>query len=97
MEVAEGETYSRDAFESYFFAADVIIGVLVGEESGDGSDADRGQDGVQVVSGTDSPFGPSGSSKAGNPPVWENIIVGSYYVRGSSPTHSFNRARARVN
>jgi hypothetical protein len=36
MEVAEGEAYSRQAFESYFFAADVIVGVLAGEGSGDG-------------------------------------------------------------
>jgi len=69
MEVAEGETYSRQAFESYFFAA-----------SGDGPSVDS-QNGVEVVSGTDSRLGPQpGPSKHGQPPVWEDIIVGFYYV-----------------
>jgi len=79
MEVAEGEAYPRQAFESYFFAADVIVGVLADEESGDGLSVDS-QDGVKIVSGTDSRFGPSGPSKDGQPPVWEDIIVGFYYV-----------------
>jgi len=88
MEVAEGETYSRQAFESYFFAADVIVGVLVTDGPGGyRSSVDR-QDGVDIVSGTDSPFGPSGSSKDGNPPVWKDIIVGSYYVKPNYPGRS---------
>jgi hypothetical protein len=76
MEVAEGETYSRQAFESYFFAADVVVGLLA-----DGGTVDRPQDGVEIVSGTaETPFGPSDLSKDGHPPVWKDIIVGFYYV-----------------
>jgi len=79
MEVAEGEAYSRQAFESYFFAADVIVGVLAGEGTGDRSSVNH-QDGVDIVSGTDSPFGSSDLSKDDQPLVWEDIIVGFYYV-----------------
>jgi len=79
MEVAEGETYSGRAFESYFFAADVIIGVLAGEGAGDCSSVNH-QNGVDVVSETDSPFGSSDLSRDGQPLVWEDIIVGFYYV-----------------
>ena len=79
MEVAEWETYPRQAFENYFFAADVIVGVLAGERSGDNLSLDH-QDGVEIVSGIDTPFGPSDPSKEGQPPVWEDIIVGFYYV-----------------
>jgi len=75
MEVAEGEEYSREAFESYFFAADVVVGVLAGEQEGDNC-----HDGAEIVLGTGYPSGPSASSKGGQPPVWEDIIVGFYYV-----------------
>src|SRR5882757_1857922 len=57
MEVAEGEAYSKEAFESYFFAADVIVGVRTVEDPGLHL-VDR-RDGVEIVSGTSSPFGPS--------------------------------------
>lgn len=79
MEVAEGQAYSRQAFESYFFAADVIVGVLVGEGNRDCVNIDH-QGGVDIVSGTDSPFGSLGLSKDGQPLVWEDIIAGFYYV-----------------
>jgi len=78
MEVAEGEAYSMQAFESYFFAADVFVGVLAGEGSvRDGQVSVDGKDEIEIVSGTDSPFDPSGD---GQPPVWEDAIVGFYYV-----------------
>jgi len=73
MEVSEGEEYSREDFERYFFVADVVVGVLAGERSGDG----RLEDGVEIDPGTGSPFGPS---KDGQPVVWEDVIVGFYYV-----------------
>lgn len=79
MEVAEGDRYPRQAFESYFFAADVIVGVLAGEGAGDCSSVSH-RDGVDIVSRTDSPFGSSDLSKDGQPLVWEDIIVGFYYV-----------------
>ena len=69
MEVAEGEDYSKQAFESYFFAADVIVGIL----SGKGSDDQRV--GVQ-----DAPS-PSSLCEDGQPLVWEDVVAGFYYVR----------------
>ena len=79
MEVAEGEGYSRQAFESYFFAADVIVGVLTGEGAGKWSSVNN-QDGVDIVSGADGPFGSSDLSRDDQPLVWEDVIVGFYYV-----------------
>ena len=76
MEVVEGEGYSRQAFESYFFAADVFVGILAEGPSGDSLDANRPGDGTEIAPGTGSPFGP----KDGQPPVWEDVIVGFYYV-----------------
>jgi len=87
MEVAEGEKYSRQAFESYFFAADVIVGVLADEGNGTGGSVDR-RDGVDIVSGADNPFGSLGSSKDGQPPGWEDIIVGFYYIKPNYPGRS---------
>jgi len=88
MEVAEGETYSREAFESYFFAADVIIGVLAtGGSLDDGASVDC-KGGIEIVSGTGSPFGPPGSLKDGYPPAWKDIVVGSYYVKPNYPGRS---------
>ena len=79
MEVAEGERYSRQAFENYFFSADVIVGVLA-EGSGDDSSIER-QDGVEIVSGTSGdPFGSSGSTGDGQPSAWGDLIAGFYYV-----------------
>lgn len=80
MEVAEGETYSRQAFERYFFAADVIVGILVGEGGGDGFSIERHRE-VEIVSGTDSQLASSILSKDGHPSVWEDVVVGFYYVR----------------
>jgi hypothetical protein len=79
MEVAEGGSYSRQAFEGYFFAADVIVGVLAAEGSG-GSFSIGQQEGFQIACGTDRPFGLSGSSKDGKPLVWEDVVAGFYYV-----------------
>ena len=79
MEVAEGEKYSKQAFENYFFAADVIVGVLADEGSEDGVNVDR-RDGVSIVSGTNGPFDPSVLSTDGQPPVWKDRIAGFYYV-----------------
>jgi len=79
MEVAEGEEYTREAFEGYFFAADVVVGVFARERSGDGLGAGT-EDGVEIASGTGNPLGPPGSSKDGLPLAWEDIIAGFYYV-----------------
>jgi hypothetical protein len=76
MEVAQGEEYSREAFESYFFAGDVIVGVLVDERNGDGQSVDS-HDGVEIVPGTNSPFGASRDNQSF---AWEDVIAGFYYV-----------------
>ena len=87
MEVAEGEEYTRQAFESYFFAADVVAGVLAGDGLSESC-----QDGDEIVPGTGYTFGPSCSSKDGHPPVWEDVIVGFYYV-GFPFSHPFEKRR----
>ena len=84
MEVVEGEEYTRQAFESYFFAADVVVGVLSGEQGGGDGLSEKCRDGDEIVPGTGYPFGSLGSSKDGQPLVWEDIIVGFYYVSFSS-------------
>ncbi|KAF9645009.1 hypothetical protein BDM02DRAFT_3120913 [Thelephora ganbajun] len=88
MEVAEGEKYSRQAFESYFFAADVIVGVLAGEGNGDGPMSANHQDEVEIVSGAETPFGQLGPSKDDKPLVWEDAIVGFYYIKPNYPGRS---------
>ena len=90
MEVANGEAYSRQAFENYFFAADVVIGVLAGERSGGDLPTADHEEWVEIVTGTDDPFGPSGSSHDGQ--LWADIIAGFYYVR-----HLFNHPLGRRN
>ncbi|KAF9779780.1 hypothetical protein BJ322DRAFT_339688 [Thelephora terrestris] len=87
MEVAEGESYSRQAFEGYFFAADVIVGVLAAEGNGDGFSVDQ-QAAAQVIPGTDRPLGLSGSSQDGKPLVWGNVVAGFYYVKPNYPGRS---------
>ena len=52
MEVAEGERYSRQAFESYFFAADVIVSLLADKRNGTGGSVES-QEGVNIVSRED--------------------------------------------
>ena len=89
MDVAEGETYSRQAFESYFFAANVIVGLLADEGNGTGGSVER-QEGIDIVSRADNPFGSSGSSEDGQPPRWEDIIIGFYYVCPQLPAHQRN-------
>ena len=86
MEVVEGEAYSRQAFESYFFAADVIVAVRVdregsGGDEGLGGHVDR-RDGFEIVSGR------SGLPDDGQSLVWEDVIIGFYYVGDSFPVHS---------
>jgi hypothetical protein len=76
MEVAQGEEYSREAFESYFFAGDVIVGVLADERNGDGRSVDC-HDGVEIIPGTNSPFGASRDNQSF---AWEDVIAGFYYV-----------------
>jgi len=76
MEVAEGEKYSRQAFESYFFAADVIVGLL----------SDKGSDDQEV--GVQNTPDLSSLCKDGQPLVWEDIIAGFYYVKPNYPGRS---------
>ena len=79
MEVAEGEAYSRQAFESYFFAADVFVGVLADERI-DGVFVAQPGGGPDIAVEKDDFFDSPGSSKDGKPLVWEDVIAGFYYV-----------------
>ena len=79
MEVAEGEAYSRQAFESYFFAADVFVGILANEGAGGVFVAEPGG-GPDIAVDKDGFFDSPGSSKDGKPPIWEDVIAGFYYV-----------------
>lgn len=85
IEVAEGEVYSIEAFESYFFAADVIVGVLSTEGHNEAPDVDR-QDGIEVVRGSQNPF--EGSPENGQSPAWGELIVGFYYIKPNYPGRS---------
>ena len=79
MEVAEGEAYSRQAFESYFFAADVFVGFLADERI-DGVFVAQPGGGPDIAVDKDGFFDSPGSSKDGKPPIWEDVIAGFYYV-----------------
>ena len=79
MEVAEGEAYSRQAFESYFFAADVFVGILADERI-DGVFVAQPGGGPDIAVDKDDFFDSPGSSKDGKPLVWEDVIAGFYYV-----------------
>ena len=54
----------------------MIVGVLADERNGDGQSVDC-HDGVEIVPGTNSPFG---ASRGNQPFAWEDVIAGFYYV-----------------
>ena len=72
---ATARTYTRAAFEAYFWAADVIV--AVGQTDDDAAD---GGDGVQVRVGSVE------ASRAGR--SWEDALVGFYYVKPNYPGRS---------
>lgn len=76
QEVVEGARYTREDFEAYYFAADVMIGLHVSEQDIDllgvkVSDI-QGEKGLETTMSID-------KVKNGRP--WEECIAGFYYVR----------------
>ena len=68
-------TYTRAAFEAYFWAADVIVAIgLTDDDAGDGGDRVQVQDGSVET------------SRAGR--SWEDALVGFYYVKPNYPGRS---------
>ncbi|RDX49289.1 hypothetical protein OH76DRAFT_1403862 [Lentinus brumalis] len=79
QEILAGEVYSRDQFDAYYFAADVLVAVL-------GLPAQRGvadpldaEDGSQVSIGFVEAIGGR---------TWEECIAGCYYVKPNYPGRS---------
>ncbi|EPQ55084.1 acyl-CoA N-acyltransferase [Gloeophyllum trabeum ATCC 11539] len=76
QEVAPGEVYTREAFEAYFFAADVFV-AIVGD--GDTSQIDTVEDGREVALGL-------GEAKGAR--EWRDCVAGFYYVKPNYPGRS---------
>ena len=71
QEILPGGAYSRDQFDAYYFAADVLVAVL-GQPAEDGrADPLDGEDGSPITTGFADAVG--GRS-------WEECIAGCYYV-----------------
>lgn len=67
QEILQGESYTRSAFEAYFFAADVLLAII----GPDKAFAEGKQDGSEVRITLD---------EARNGRSWEECIAGFYYV-----------------
>ncbi|KAI0941689.1 hypothetical protein AcW1_003507 [Taiwanofungus camphoratus] len=76
QEILPGETYTQDTFETYYFAADVLVAVI-GEI--DLLKKPKGNDGSEVQCGIE---------EATNGRKWENCIAGCYYVKPNYPGRS---------
>lgn len=66
MEIAQAGTYTEDAFQAYFFSADVLIAVKTP------AGAESVQDGAEIQASID-------QVRAGR--SWEDSVAGFYYVR----------------
>lgn len=69
QEILQGETYTQTMFEDYFFAGDVLIAILGGEED---EYSEKKRDGSEIEIGVD-------DARDGRP--WEECVAGLYYVR----------------
>jgi hypothetical protein len=78
-------TYTRAAFEAYFWAADVIV--AVGNDAADRGGGDDNQ--VQAQVGTGDLLE---ASRAGR--SWEDALVGFYYVKPNYPGRSSHVSRS---
>ncbi|KAI1783555.1 hypothetical protein LXA43DRAFT_322569 [Ganoderma leucocontextum] len=73
QEILAGEEYTRASFDAYYFAQDVLVGVL-------GREGDEPQqDGAEV---------PAGFAEAAGGRAWEECIAGCYYVKPNYPGRS---------
>ena len=77
-------TYTRAAFEAYFWAADVIV--AVGQIGDDDAADSGGGDGVHVGQGQVGAGNLLEASRAGR--SWEDALVGFYYVKPNYPGRS---------
>lgn len=77
QETAPGEMYERTAFESYFFAGDVIVGLTGSGSEQETSKVPQGAlDGLKEATELDIDIE---VTRAGR--TWEDCIAGFYYVR----------------
>ncbi len=76
QETTGGSRYTLEAFKSYFFAADVFLGLLCSEDCllRAGVDINR-VDGAEILEAD------VGLSSIRNGRVWEECVAGFYYVR----------------
>jgi hypothetical protein len=72
QEILQGESYTQDMFQTYFFGADVLIGII-----GEGE-----------MPGTDGGSMPVSIEQARNDRPWEECVAGVYYVKPNYPGRS---------
>ena len=72
QELLPGEVYTREAYEAYYWAADVLVGIV-------GQDGAEGEEG-QVV-GED-------VERARGARAWAACVAGCYYVKPNYPGRS---------
>ncbi|KAI0628980.1 hypothetical protein C8Q77DRAFT_326404 [Trametes polyzona] len=79
QEILPGKPYTRDQFDAYFFAADVLFAVLALPSPEGAADPVKAADGSQV---------PIGFAEAVGGRTWEEAIAGCYYVKPNYPGRS---------
>lgn len=80
QEILQGETYTQASFEAYFFAADVLIGII-----SDPTDVDDVKNFCGMADATPTTTG-IGESKGKR--SWVEAIAGVYYVKPNYPGRS---------
>ncbi|OCH86081.1 hypothetical protein OBBRIDRAFT_797525 [Obba rivulosa] len=75
QEILPGETYAFEAFEAYYFAADVIVAVI----NSSGAVANGTADGAAIELSIE---------QARNGRGWEDCVAGCYYVKPNYPGRS---------
>ncbi|KAI0343712.1 hypothetical protein BDW22DRAFT_1328265 [Trametopsis cervina] len=74
QEILQGETYTQTMFEAYFFAADVLVGIV-----GSGDVAEGQIDGSVIEFGLE---------EASSGRAWDDCVAGVYYVKPNYPGRS---------
>ncbi|EIW54469.1 uncharacterized protein TRAVEDRAFT_131785 [Trametes versicolor FP-101664 SS1] len=86
QEILPGEVYTREQFDAYYFAADVLVAVL-GQPASDSVSAADAPDGSIVSIG----FAEAVSGRA-----WEECLAGCYYVKPNYPGRSSHVSNGRI-
>jgi len=73
QEILPGETYTEAQFEAYYFAADVIVGIVGLGEAPPAGDGEIVQEGIE-------------ETRRGR--SWEECVAGVYYVKPNYPGRS---------